>query len=108
MQYIRSHNCLSKLLKHLYTYSNTILPWAWSHKVKVSALIPHPPQAPVDTMIKMALQIPPQTKPAGIESAHALDQNTSYAIFGSGNFWSRKPDSVSSYFLYKKKHNLFI
>ena len=74
----------------------------------VSALIPHPPQAPVDTMIKMASQIPPQAKPAGIESVHALDQNISYVIFDSGNFWSRKPDSVFSYFLYKKKLNLFI
>ena len=41
----------------------------------------------------MALQIPPHAKSAGIESAHASDQNTSYVIFGSGNFWSRKPDS---------------
>ena len=53
-------------------------------------------------MIKMALQIPPQAKPAGIENAHASDQNTPYVIFGSGNSWSRKPDSVFSYFLYKK------
>ena len=71
-------------------------------------------------MIKMGSQLPPQAKPAGIESAHkhhALDQNTSYFNFDSGNFWSIKPDSVFSYFLYKKsrsvylkkkKHNIFL
>ena len=101
-QYITSDNCPSKLLKHLYTYCNTVLPLAWSHKGKLSALIPHPPQAPVDTMIKMVSQIPSQAKPAGTESAHALDQNTSYAIFDSGNFWSRKPDSVFPTFFTKK------
>ena len=50
----------------------------------------------VDTMILMALQIPPHAKSAGIESAHASDQirsdqirsdqNTSYVIFDSGKF----------------------
>ena len=63
----------------------------------------HPPQAPTDTILKMASQIPPQAKPEEIESAHkhhALDQNTLYLNIDSCNFWSRKPDS---YFLYKEK-----
>ena len=76
-------------------------------QVRVNALIPAPPQAPIDAMTKMASHTPPQAKSAGIESAHkhhALDHNTSYFNFDdSGNFWSRKPDSVFSLLSLQKK-----
>ena len=105
-----SNNCLSKLLKHLYAYCKTILVWAWSHKGKLSALIPPRPKKPqIDAMIKMVSQIQPQARPAGIESAHrhhAPYHNTSYFNSDSSKLWSRKPDSVFFFLLSSQRKTI--